>query len=740
MMTRSKALTACIASVFAAIALCGAPAQSLAAQQSVSAASIETVTDWSNKVWEAAKESRGSQVRELLFNPPKLQDGDALLSGYTSHSEQAKTNLSTWRDKREHRFTELRDELDTHIESKEFEEALQSANELMELAEDRETFLTGADISSLTEKAERAAAQAETDEDWLESLELYNWLNLLYDVERRYEKDVERAAQRLTMLRMYAPEKLHEMQNKRQQAKGKDPLGEYNAFGDSWQEKVGDITISMVADAIRRASDNHVESVGMRSILLRGYENVRTFAETPDLSAVFPKLTDRASVSEFTDYVDTRMKMVEDGDVRMNVHSLLVTLRSLVNVADDTIGVREEVILHEFGVGAMSALDQYSTIIWPHELRRFRRSLEGEFKGVGIQITLDDARKIKVVAPLHGTPAAQAGIRSGDRIVEVDGESTIGISLNQAVDRITGQKGTSVTLGIERSGHDELLRFELERDIIPLHSVKGWERTGTDSDDWDWFVDDQNGVGYIRLTQFTTSTTTDLHNAIDSMQEDGLNALILDLRWNPGGLLDQAVGVANTFLDRNATVVTQEDSSGQRTASQETQDFRAVLPDTPLVILINEGSASASEIVAGCLQDYDRAIVLGERSYGKGSVQNVFPLAGQKAMLKLTEQYYRLPGGRRIHRAPNRTDFGIKPDVVVDMLPEQMQQTLELRMDADVIAVDENGDPLPEEADSPKPQKLLAEGLDPQLETALLLLQSKVAIDRTVKDIRAAMR
>jgi carboxyl-terminal processing protease len=331
-----------------------------------------------------------------------------------------------------------------------------------------------------------------------------------------------------------------------------------------------------------------------------------------------------------------------------------------------------------------------------------------------------------VVTPLDDTPAHRAGLRRGDVIRKVNGDATLGITVLQAVDMITGPAGTNVTLSIERPGREDWFDVTLTRAEIPIYSVKGWRRTGVHETDWDWFVDQDNRIGYVRVNQFSEDTTDQLDRALAQMRANGLNALIVDLRYNPGGLLTQAVSIANRFVSEGV-IVSQHDAAGIQTDAESARPGLATLQDIPVAILINEGSASASEIVAGAVQDYARlgeidAILVGARTYGKGSVQNLHDLSRGTAILKLTERYYHLPDGRLIHRKPGSTSWGVDPDVEVAMLPSQMSDAIELRDSADILPgqVDENGDPPPD------PQRLLTEGIDPQLETAVLLLKARV--------------
>ncbi|MBY0312529.1 MAG: S41 family peptidase, partial [Phycisphaerales bacterium] len=393
------------------------------------------------------------------------------------------------------------------------------------------------------------------------------------------------------------------------------------------------------------------------------------------------------------------------------------------------------------GNGAMAKYDEFSAIIWPDEIARFERMTRGNFRGVGVQIQLDEeSQMIKVVTPLEGTPAQRAGIRAGDLIKKIDGQSAVGISLNQAVDLITGPVDSGVTITMERKSGDDPdgkqitqdIDFKLARAIIPLASVKGWKRVGAKEDDWDYFIDPANRIGYVRLLQFTEDTTKDLRNAVNQMRAaqggGAINGLILDLRYNPGGLLTEAVSVSNSFIDKGLIVSTR----GPRVAGEEKQATpgNVLLKDVPMVVLINEGSASASEIVSGAIRHYAdvgelRAVVIGQRSFGKGSVQNVWPIA-QRAQMKLTTQYYYLPDGRRLHRTPGATVWGVDPHLKVDTLLETDSEALRLRQDADVLPIDQKGEVVVDsKTPRPDPNKLLTDGLDIQLQTALAVLQSQ---------------
>ncbi len=294
--------------------------------------------------------------------------------------------------------------------------------------------------------------------------------------------------------------------------------------------------------------------------------------------------------------------------------------------------------------GMLSSLDPHSGYLTAEEFKEMNVQTDGEFGGVGIEITVDNGL-IKVVSPIDDTPAYIAGIKSGDYISHVDGESVRGMSISDAVKRIRGKKGSYVTLTILREGNNEPTEFKVKRSTIKIASVKSDIKA--------------NDIAYIRLTTFSKQTSIGLKDSVAKIKKqlgDNLKGLILDLRNNPGGLLDQAIYVSDMFIDSGEIVSTKgrlKDSSNSFTASKGD-----IVHDLPIVVLINAGSASASEIVAGALQDHKRAIIIGTKSFGKGSVQTIMPLKNNGAIRMTTSRYY-TPSGRSIQAE------GIVPDIII---------------------------------------------------------------------------
>lgn len=681
-----------------------------------------SINDWSSRVWSDALSGRVQGDWAELAELPDAH-GTIAEQKFASAIESLNAHLAQGNETRAERIATARTELAENIESKDLFEALRSAVEIYTLSVDKDAALNDKSIRSLVAESDHLARKAESDGDWLNAHGYYYRLNLLFEEDARYKADLERITKRLTMLRMYVPERLHEMRSAQRIAEGEDALPPYNDLGEDWNEKLADVERSMVVRAVNRADSGHVEDADMAALLISGLGSVRTLTTTTDLVDAFPGLADRSAVKRFTAEIDGLIEHLSDKAGRAGYFDLTQTLTKLENASKRTVALPQQVLWHEFGNGSMETLDQFSSIIWPDELRQFQRSTQGRFTGVGIQISLDESLQLKVVTPLEGTPAHRAGVRPGDIIRTVDGESTLGITLSQAVDRITGKRGSEVVLGVEREGVDDIIDFKLKRDVIPIYSIKGWKRSGAHEDDWDWFIDEENGIGYIRMTQFSEDTTREFDEAVRQMQATGLHGLIFDLRFNPGGLLSEAVSISNRFID-NGLIVAQQDGSGVVRDSQSAIRGMATLGDLPVVVLINEGTASASEIVSGALQDHGKAIILGARSYGKGSVQNVYDVGRGQAALKLTTQYYSLPEGRLIHRRDGSKVWGIEPDVAVEMLPSQIGDALVIRQEADLFLL--NGDEQDAEAaEKADPMRLIAEGVDTQLEAALVLIRTQ---------------
>ena len=311
-------------------------------------------------------------------------------------------------------------------------------------------------------------------------------------------------------------------------------------------------------------------------------------------------------------------------------------------------------LIHGAIKGMLSSLDPHSQFMEPDFYKEMKVQTEGEFGGLGIEIGIKD-ELLTVISPIDGTPAYEAGIKAGDKIVKIEKEITRGISIMDAVGKLRGKPGTKVTITILREHEKKLLDFTIERAIIKIQSIKDVRIL-------------EDNIGYIRLTEFQEKTPKDLEDALLKLEKEGMDSLILDLRNNPGGLLNVAVLVSDKFLPGGKMIVyTKGRIKGQDLEFKSHDNLTH--PDYPIVVLVNEGSASASEIVAGAIQDNHRGIIVGTKTFGKGSVQTVIELKDGSA-IRLTTSKYFTPSGRSIHGE------GIIPDIEVEPKEEKLEAAI----------------------------------------------------------------
>jgi carboxyl-terminal processing protease len=351
--------------------------------------------------------------------------------------------------------------------------------------------------------------------------------------------------------------------------------------------------------------------------------------------------------------------------------------------------------------GMINSLDPHSEFMDPEQYNELQSDTEGHFGGLGIIIAMKD-NFITVVAPMEDSPGLKAGILAGDRIIKIDGKPTDHMPLPDAVKSLRGDPGTDVTITIQRPSNGMEKDIKLTRAIINVDMVQ-------DINGKKEFPLDENKIGYVRLLQFGEKTSSDLEVAIKKMKSEGMKGMILDLRWNPGGLLEQAVGVCEKFLPRGQLIVSTEgrnpaQNSIHKAAGHGDELVNRDGSEIPMVVLINGSSASASEIVAGCLQDLHRAVILGEKSFGKGSVQSIIPLEDGSALRLTTAKYY-TPSHKVIH------EVGITPNVVVPITDEEERDIMIKRQPGGIESLD------------PKQRDEVANSRDPQLDRATDLLK-----------------
>ncbi|MBB6430963.1 S41 family peptidase [Algisphaera agarilytica] len=703
-----------------------------------------------------ASEGRFDDLLNAIQADPNRHEAEDAASLVAS-LERYRENEQVREQRRTDAYEDAFETVSKEIEAGDLEEALVAAIEAHSIADAPLLVLRDPAVMDLVKKTEIAAKQAELDEDWVEASVLFGRLHLLYEEDARYRDDVKRVSSHLRVLALYAPEELRALQEARAKRVGReDELNRARPDDETWETRLSGINDEMLRESLRTVAQFHIDHEGYNKLLVGAIEPLLTLLDTPSLAGTFESLGDEAKRNAFRgDLLRMKAELI-DADRELTEFRALSRLDEILAQNQRTVKLPEAVMVYEMTEGALGTLDDFSSMYWPEDIDFLSRSTQGSFTGIGVQIAKRN-EQLTVVSPLNGTPAQRAGLKADDVIATVNGKDTSSWSLNKAVREITGPRGTEVELGIRRIGEPELLPYTIKRDRIEIQSVKGWAHT--EDGGWDYWIDQPSGIGYIRLTQFIPQSVNKIDQAVADLQRTGhLNSLILDLRHNPGGLLTSAIDIVNRFLDDGPILYTVD-------GDQEVQSYwdakrRDTYPDFEVVILINRGSASASEIVSGALQDRDRAFVIGDRSYGKGSVQDVhwFPPRTRepKYGLKVTTQYYQLPKGRIIHRKPDSETWGIDPDLTVDVTNQTVAWNLELRQEIDVIRdadadsievkmtkpwvelggftpVDIDADNADETVEVPRPQPhdLLDLGLDPQLEAALLVLKTRQIVEDT---------
>lgn len=368
--------------------------------------------------------------------------------------------------------------------------------------------------------------------------------------------------------------------------------------------------------------------------------------------------------------------------------------------------------------GMMNRLDDYSAYVSPEMLAEFHETLDREFGGVGIEIVIDpDTKQLTVASPLVGTPAYEAGILAGDKILRIDGESTQGLSLQDAADRMRGKPGNPVTLTILHRGDEKPVDLEIVRAVIRVDTVLGDTRNADGS--WNYLLEEDDRIGYIRINSFAEKTDEELTRAVDWLVEHGMQGLIIDLRNDPGGMLGAAIRTCDLFVDSGVIVTTRRRDGQIKDAF--TASKNGTYSGFPMAVLVNNFSASASEIVAACLQDHRRAVVVGQRTFGKGTVQELIYLQTDQGMLKLTTASYWRPSGKNIHRHSDDDeddDWGVRPDpgYDVELDEEQFAKIFSARLRRDIHRANHDDD---SSSDDEPP-------VDPQLQKAIQYVQKAI--------------
>jgi C-terminal peptidase prc len=544
---------------------------------------------------------------------------------------------------------------------------------------------------------------------WLKAYsQVYQFLVGLEPENEEYEQEGQKLLRKAIISSMYVP----------------DP----NQVAVPWEQRREGVTFTVYSDGLKRLIDRYVEEPDFRKMTDDALRNCLLLAQTSNVVMAFEQLQDESARNRYIEAIEAlKKKLAKTPKEYLGYPHLLEQLRSVQRINNESLQFPEEVIIAEFAEGSFSALDGYTYIVWPGDVRGFRKDMTGEFSGIGIEIGKVDGI-LTVNSLLEGGPAEQAGLDAGDKIMAVDGKSTTNITLEMAVQRITGKEGTLVLLTVDRKDFKKPRDFAITRGKIVVHTVKGLYR---DADGhWQHFVDKDKGIAYVRLTNFYSESTESLRNTLKTLQGQGMQALILDLRNNSGGFLSTAIEVADTFIPSGVIV-----STRARQASEASYDWarneNTFDSKLPIVVLVNVNSASASEIVSGAIKDHRRGLVVGTRTFGKGNVQTIMGLS-DAAQLKMTIAYYYLPSDRRVHRDlrdKTNEDYGVEPNVKVELAGTQIETLRRVQREAGILRRN-HVDSTPEEnsRNAYGPEEILES--DPQLSIATACLQGSLLTKR----------
>ena len=744
-----------------------APAATRPQQLAVATATQEevaAVAKLKDEAFNAARSGRFDQTSQLLDKAAALSKDPSLarMVAWTSQFEKQRQEFATERRKQ---YDKEVANVKLLLDNKKDDFAIDAAASAYGLADDKKAFRAEKWVDDLIRTTVARAEQYDKSEQWLRSLRLYSDLASVEPANPQWKERLKAVTRRVRLLALYTPESLKALQEAdskdRDEAKALLEQAEKKEGGDAdaskdekakddkleqavendgfrvdWRETLRGVRMDMLWDALVDAKENYFRDTNYRKLGVGGLEGLRALLTTKGLERAFPMLADGDKRAAFLRVIDDQLQLMNGAREPAEMQLLRSVLAHVRSQNRQTVALPEEVLWSEFADGAFAELDPFTGMIWPSDLEEFNKTTQGEFSGVGVQIQNDEDGSLKVVSPLEDSPAYKAGIKAGDVITHINGKNAKGITLNQAVKTITGPRGTTVVLTVA-SPNGKSKEYTIKRETIKVASVKGWLHLPGGG--WEYLVDPENKIAYLRMTNFTKDTAKELDRALQEIEARGGRGVILDLRYNPGGLLTAATDVSDKFLRRGDIVSTRperDNGNAQTIAKARAEDNDSALP---MVVLVNQYSASASEIVSGALKDHRRALVVGERTFGKGSVQMLFPLSDRSAYLKLTTSHYYLPAGRCIHREETSTDWGVDPDVTVEMTPEQMRAAIDARQELDVLR-DLNAAPaegeqekindtapeireeVKEVATGPGGKKDLLSS-DPQLSAAVLLLR-----------------
>jgi len=592
--------------------------------------------------------------------------------------------------------------------------------------EQKTQLLSDAFVTTVVNDAKLEADKLETQGKWLDSyINCYRFLEILYSDNEDYEKYSDELIEKAGIIASFQ-----------------------DSPCESARQRFADVRASMFTRAINALNFNYVTTIDYRHMAKEAVEKCKFLAgvlkslpqdtlKDMEESFSFSK-PQKNKITAFNAKLSEILSKLNQSPSRMSKDEFVDVFEKVIEINSATVELPKTLLIAQFAQAALNSLDPYTIIVWPTQKDNFEKEITSQFTGIGIEITKEKGM-LTVASLLADTPAYYSGLDAGDVIEKVDGIETKDMSLTCAVKNITGPAGTEVTLTVKAPNQEQTRDITITRARIVISTIRGWQRTTpsteqTQSDPpvqngkWLYMLDETEKIGYIRLTSFAEKTDEDFEKALDYLEDKGLKGLVLDLRFNSGGLLSTAIKISDKFLDKGTIVITRPRFWVSSTYAAAKK--KGTHPDYPIVILINKYSASASEIVAGALADktHQRAILVGNRTHGKGSVQGIAAYPGSGAQLKYTMAYYHLPSGQRVKskeqaEKEGKQDWGVGPDVQIKLRSDEMKKMSEVRRANDVLVKADH-----DTGAAPVEKHTLLETLesDPQLAVAVLVVKTKL--------------
>lgn len=568
-------------------------------------------------------------------------------------------------------------------------------------------------VKEIFQKAIDKAAEFESEGRWSDAyISCYSWLQAIDEDNEAYSDYAEQLYKKANIAASFS-----------------------DSPCESREERYAGVKKAMFVRAVDALNYSYVNLIDYRQIASAAIRHCRALAEVVSASDEVGEALYGSGYSEHRQDYDRNLSAwssalggivdeVENSPVGVSKDKFIAIFEEVLASNAESSELPEPVLVAEFAQAAFSELDPYTIMVWPQQVADFEKEMTKEFTGIGIEISRQKGM-LTVVSLLPDTPAYRSGLDAGDVIELVDGVETKDMSLTCAVKHITGPAGTDVTLTVSRPGKEVRRDITITRAKIVVPPIRGWQRTA--SGEWIYMIDEEEKVGYVRITSFDTRTSSDLEKILKELESEGLRGLILDLRFNPGGLLESAVEVADKFI-KAGLIVSTRPRFGVWTYAQARK--AGTYPNYPVVILINRFTASGSEIVSGALADaqHNRAILVGERTHGKGVVQGITHHPGGGAQLKYTMAYYHLPSGQKVESREamdkqGREDWGVGPDVEVELRTDEYRKMSEVQRDNDILFKADHDSGAAPPAKHTVEETLAA---DPQLAIGILVVKSKL--------------